>query len=149
MAADSQVYLYVFKKLSSSIDFFASKGFTYEESIVYRKMKFQMMSATAKRIIEKIDHEISKDFSTAEELGKVRHDAKKGLKILYDMVSMLSVDNCNKVIEDINRETTALLNTLNMYEDQITTFHEVHIKELITIGSYHSSRSLTFPVKSA
>jgi len=45
---------------------------------------------------------------------------------------MLSVDNCNKVIEDINRETTDLLNTLNMYEDQITAFHEVHIKELIT-----------------
>ena len=45
---------------------------------------------------------------------------------------MLSVDNCNKVIEDINRETTALLNTLNMYEDQIAASHEVHIKELIT-----------------
>ena len=74
----------------------------------------------------------SKDYSSAEELGKVRHDAKKGLKILFDMVSMLSVDNCNKVIEDINRETTALLNTLNMYEDQITALHEVHIKELIT-----------------
>ena len=132
VAVDSQVYLYVWEKLSSSIDFFMSKGFTYEEAIVYRKMKFYLMSATAETILEKIALEKNKDFSTAEELGKVRHDAKKGLKILYDMVSMLSVDNCNKVIEDINRETTALLNTLNMYEDQITAFHEVHIKELIT-----------------
>lgn len=132
VAANSQVYLYVWEKLSSSIDFFMSKGFTYEEAIVYRKMKFYLMSANAETILEKIALEKNKDFSTAEELGKVRHDAKKGLKILFDMVSMLSVDNCNKVIEDINRETTALLNTLNMYEDQIAAFHEVHIKELIT-----------------
>ncbi|MHC1697236.1 MAG: GNAT family N-acetyltransferase [Geobacteraceae bacterium] len=132
VALDSQVYLYVWEKLSSSIDFFMSKGFIYEEAIVYRKMKFFLMSATAETILEKIVLEKNIDFSSAEELGKVRHDAKKGLKILFDMVSMLSVDNCNKVIEDINRETTALLNTLNMYEDQITAFHEVHIKELIT-----------------
>jgi ribosomal protein S18 acetylase RimI-like enzyme len=132
VAPDSQVYLYVWEKLISSIDFFMSKGFSYEEAIVYRKMKFYMMSASAETILGKIALEKNKDFSSAEELGKVRHDAKKGLKTLYDMVSMLSVDNCNKVIEDINRETTALLNTLNMYEDQITTFHEVHIKELIT-----------------
>jgi len=132
VAADSLVYLYVWEKLSSSIDFFMSKGFSYEEAIVYRKMKFYLMSATAETILGKIALEKNKDYSSAEELGKVRHDAKKGLKILFDMVSMLSVDNCNKVIEDINRETTALLNTLNMYEDQITTFHEVHIKELIT-----------------
>ena len=132
VAPDSQVYLYVWEKLSSSIDFFMSNGFTYDEAIVYRKMKFYLMSATAKTIIEKTDLGKDKVHSTSEELGKVRHDAKKGLKILFDMVSMLSVDNCNKVIEDINRETTALLNTLNMYEDQIKAFHEVHIKELIT-----------------
>jgi len=132
VAADSQVYLYVWEKLSSSIDFFMSKGFAYEESIVYRKMTFHLMSANAGTILGKIALEKNKDYSSVEELGKVRHDAKKGLKILFDMVSMLSVDNCNKVIEDINRETTALLNTLNMYEDQITAYHEVHIKELIT-----------------
>jgi len=132
VAADSQIYLYVWEKLSSSIEFFMSKGFTYEETIVYRKMTFQLMSATAETILGKITLEKTKDYSSAEELGKVRHDAKKGLKILFDMVSMLSVDNCNMVIEDINRETTALLNTLNKYEDQITTHHEVHIKELIT-----------------
>ncbi|MDD2335214.1 MAG: GNAT family N-acetyltransferase [Geobacteraceae bacterium] len=132
VAPGSQVYLYVWEKLISSVDFFMSKGFSYEEGIVYRKMKFYMMSATVETILGKIALEKNKDFSSAEELGKVRHDAKKGLKTLYDMVSMLSVDNCNKVIEDINRETTALLNTLNMYEDQIMAFHEVHIKELIT-----------------
>ncbi|HOP40752.1 MAG TPA: GNAT family N-acetyltransferase [Geobacteraceae bacterium] len=132
VAPNSQVYLYVWEKLSSSIDFFLSKGFAYQESIVYRKMTFLLMSATAKTLRERISHEMEKDFSVAEELGKVRHDAKKTLKILLDMVSMLSVNNCNKVIEDINRETTALLNTLNRYEDTIAAYHEVHIKELIT-----------------
>lgn len=132
VAPESQVYLYVWEKLSSSIDFFMSKGFVYEEAIVYRKMKFHLMSANAETIQARIALEKNKDYSVAEELGKVRHDAKKALKILLDMVSMLSVDNCNKVIEDINRETTALLNTLNMYEDQITAYHEVQIKELIT-----------------
>jgi GNAT superfamily N-acetyltransferase/two-component sensor histidine kinase len=132
VAPESQVYLYVWEKLSSSIDFFMSKGFSYEEAIVYRKMKFHLMSASAETLKGKIALEKNKDFSVAEELGKVRHDAKKALKILFDMVSMLSVDNCNKVIEDINRETTALLNTLNKYEDKITAYHEVQIKELIT-----------------
>ena len=57
VAADSQIYLYVWEKLSSSIDFFMSKGFTLHEAIVYRKMKFHLMSATAKRILEKITHD--------------------------------------------------------------------------------------------
>lgn len=128
----SRIYLYVWEKLSSSIDFFQSKGFIFEESIVYRKMKFHLMSAGAGDIAERIATNKDKDFSEAEELGKVRHDAKKALKILLDMVSMLSVDNFKKVIEDINRETTALFNTLNTYEDKIASSHEVHIKELIT-----------------
>lgn len=132
VAPESRIYLYVWEKLTTPIEFFLGKGFVFEESIVYRKMKFHLMSAEAWAIAERISSVKNKDFSGAEELGKVRHDAKKTLKILLDMVSMLSVDNFNKVIEDINRETTALLNTLNTYEDKIATFHEVHIKELIT-----------------
>ncbi|NMC74430.1 MAG: GNAT family N-acetyltransferase [Geobacteraceae bacterium] len=132
VSPDACIYLYVWEKLSSSIDFFLSKGFSFQETIVYRKMKFYLMSARASAILEKIEQSAVKDVSVAEELGKVRHDAKKALKIILDLVSMLSVDNFNKVIEDINRETTALLNTLNMYEDRITASHEVHIKELIT-----------------
>lgn len=132
VAPDSQVYLYVWEKLSSTIDFFSSKGFVYQESIVYRKMKFHLMSASAKTLRQTISHEKDIDLTVSEELSKVRHDAKKTVKVLLDMVSMLSVDNCNKVIEDINRETTALLNTLNRYEDSIAALHEVNIKELIT-----------------
>jgi len=129
---DARIYLYVWEKLISSVDFFLSNGFNFEDTIVYRKMRFHLMSAEARAITERVSALKNKDFTEAEELGKVRHDAKKALKILFDMVSMLSVDNFKKGIEDINRETTALLNTLNTYEDKLATFHEVNIKELIT-----------------
>lgn len=131
MPAESYIYLYVWEKLTDSVDFFLSKGFSHEGSLVYRKMKFSMMSAPAGRIREVITAQKAKSTPIAEELGKVRHDAIKTVKVLFDMTSMLSVDNFNKVIEDITRETTALLNTLNMYEDNIAVYHEVHLKELI------------------
>jgi ribosomal protein S18 acetylase RimI-like enzyme/two-component sensor histidine kinase len=132
VSPDAFIYLYVWDKLISSIEFFMSRGFSLEEEIVYRKMKFHLMSAKAGEMRERLVTAKSKEFTVAEELSKVRHDAKKSLKVLLDMASMLSVDNFNKVIEDINRETTALLNTLNMYEDKVKVSHEVNIKELIT-----------------
>ena len=42
---DSRIYLYVWEKLVSSVEFFRSKGFELEDLIVYRKMKFQLLSA--------------------------------------------------------------------------------------------------------
>ncbi len=132
VSPDAQIYLYVWEKLVSSIDFFTSRGFAFEEEIAYRKMKFHLLSARASELLERMAMAKTKQFTAAEELSKVRHDAKKSLKVLLDMASMLSVDNFNKVIEDINRESTALLNTLNMYEDKVKVSHEVNIKELIT-----------------
>ncbi len=132
VAPDSRIYLYVWEKLLSTVDFFLSKGLDFEGSIVYRKMKFYLMSAKARTIKEKAEQSRTRSFPAVEEMTKVRHDAKKSLRVLFDMTSMLSVDNFKKVIEDINRETTALLNMLNMYEDKIKAFHDVNIKELIT-----------------
>jgi ribosomal protein S18 acetylase RimI-like enzyme/two-component sensor histidine kinase len=131
VSPDAQIYLYVWEKLISSIDFYMSRGFAFEEEIPYRKMKFHLMSARAGEMRERLESAKTKVFTVAEELGKVRHDAKRSLRVLLDMASMLSVDNFNKAIEDINRETTALLNTLNMYEDKVKASHEVNIKELI------------------
>ncbi len=128
---DSQIYLFVWEKLTSSIEFYQSKGFIIEDSIVYRKMKFHQMSATAAKVRKAVSLTKGKDYSVVEELGKVRHDAKKSLKVLFDMASMLSVDNFNKITEDIRRETTALINTLNTYEDKIKVSRKVSIKELI------------------
>jgi len=129
---DSRIYLYVWEKLVSSVDFFRSKGFTFEDLIVYRKMKFQLLSVTAGILRERITESKRKDFTVVEELSKVRHDAKKSFRVLLDMASMLSEDNYHKVTEDINRETTAILNTLNAYEDKLKVSHAVSIKELIT-----------------
>lgn len=129
---DSHIYLYVWEKLLSSIDFFKSRGFCIEDLIVYRKMKFHLMSVTAQTLREKVSSAKRQDVSIVEELSKVRHDVKKSLKVLFDMTAMLSVGNFNKVVEDINRETTALLNTLNMYEDKIHLSHKVSLKDLIT-----------------
>jgi len=132
VAPDAQIYLYVWEKLISSIDFFESKGFSFEEITVYRKMKFHLMSARAADLLQSMARTRDREFTVVDEVAKVRHDAKKSIKVLFDMASMLSVDNFNTVIEDINRETTALLNTLNTYEDKIKARHEVNIKELIT-----------------
>jgi ribosomal protein S18 acetylase RimI-like enzyme/two-component sensor histidine kinase len=132
VAPEADIYLYVWEKLISSIDFFAGKGFASVETIVYRKMKFLLMSGTARTLRETLASR-KKGISTAvDELAKVRHDVKKSLKVLYDMASMLSVDNFNKIAEDINRENRGLLNTLNMYEDKIHLSHKVSLKELIT-----------------
>lgn len=143
--ADSRIYLFVWEKLVSSIEFFQSKGLVIEELIVYRKMRFHLMSATAGTVREAIAQSKNRDYSVVEELGKVRHDAKKSLKVLFDMASMLSVDNFNKVTEDISRETTALVNTLNTYEDKIRVSHKVSIKELIIERVIPFIEAATFP----
>ncbi|HJV67354.1 MAG TPA: GNAT family N-acetyltransferase [Geomonas sp.] len=132
VAPDSHIYLYVWEKLVSSIDFFRSKGFAIEETIVYRRMKFHLMSVTARTLTETVAMTKRRDVSQVEELSRVRHDVKKSLKVLFDMASMMSVDNFNKVVEDINRENTALLNTLNMYEDKLHLSHKVSLKDLLT-----------------
>ena len=130
--SDSHVYLYVWEKLLSSIDFFKARGFCSSDLIVFRKMKFHLMSVTAATLRETVVAPKRKDVTVVEELSKVRHDVKKSLKVLFDMTAMLSVGNFNKVAEDINRETTALLNTLNMYEDKVHQSHKVSLKDLIT-----------------
>jgi ribosomal protein S18 acetylase RimI-like enzyme len=132
LRGDSYIYLFVWEKLASTIDFFYSHGFALEEATVYRKMRFYMMSAQARTLRQRYLPARSREISVIEELSKVRHDAKKSLKVLSDMISILSVDNFNQIIEDINRENTALLNTLSMYKDKIKASHEVNIKEIIS-----------------
>ncbi|GFO54818.1 hypothetical protein GMSM_18250 [Geomonas sp. Red276] len=129
---DAQIYLFVWDKLISSIDFFRSKGFTIDETIVFRKMKFHRMSITAGTLRVTAASAKRPETSANEELSKVRHDVKKSLRVLFDMASMLSVDNFNKMAEDITRESTALVNTLNTYEDSVHLSHKVSLKELIT-----------------
>jgi signal transduction histidine kinase len=132
VAPDAHVYLFVWEKLLSSIDFFKTRGFTITDLTVFRKMRFHLMSVTAEALRDKLDSAERPEVSVVEELSKVRHDVKKSLKVLSDMTAILSVDNFNQISEDINRETTSMLNTLNMYEDKIHLEHKVSLKELIT-----------------
>ncbi|NVN99402.1 MAG: GNAT family N-acetyltransferase [Geobacteraceae bacterium] len=131
VAPEAHIYLYVWDKLISSIDFFKGKGFVIEDLTVYRKMKFHLMSVTASRLRQKVVSSKRPEISIIEEFSKVRHDVKKSLRVLFDLSAIMSVDNINKVTEDINRETTALLNTLNMYEDTTHLSHKVSIKDLL------------------
>lgn len=129
---ESQIYLYVWDKLLSSIDFFRSKGFVAEDHLVYRKMKFLLMSVTA-GVLRQTAAEIARpDTTIVEELSKVRHDVKKSLRVLTDMAALISVDNFNRIAEDINRETRVMLNILNMYEDTVHLSHKVSLKEILT-----------------
>ncbi len=128
---DAHIYLYVWEKLLSSIDFFKARGFSVNDLIVFRRMRFHEMSVNAKLLRDKLDSVTHPEVSIVEELSKVRHDVKKSLKVLFDMTAMLSVDNFNQVSENITRETTSMLNTLNRYEDKIHLSHKVSFKELI------------------
>lgn len=128
-AAD--IYLYVWEKLLSSIEFFAARGFAVTDLTVFRRMRFHLMSVTAETLMDKLDSATRPETSVVEDLSRVRHDVKKSLTVLSDMTAMLAVDNFSQVAEDINRETTAMLNTLNMYEDKIHLTHKVSFKELI------------------
>ncbi|MBN1499725.1 MAG: GNAT family N-acetyltransferase [Spirochaetes bacterium] len=129
---NSIIYLFVWEKKIDSIDFFESKGFKIIESIVYRQLIFHHMSADVGVVRDKLDSVILTDQKKVEEIGKTRHDAGKILTLMKDMIDMLSIDNFNKVVEDINRESTALVNLLNSYEDKIDVYQrEIDIKDII------------------
>ncbi len=133
VSEDAIIYLYVWEKRIDSLMFFENKGFRLIDSIVYRNLVFHHLQNSAGNIKKQINIHKSKLKTQLEEIGKMRHDAKKILKLLIDKVNLLSIDNTPKVIEDINRETTALINILNTYEDKIELYkREVNLRNLIT-----------------
>ena len=97
IAPDAHIYLYVWEKLLSSIDFFSARGFTITDLTVFRKMRFHLMSVNAKTLMDKLDSAKHPEVTVVEELSKVRHDVKKSLKVLSDMTAILSVDNFNQI----------------------------------------------------
>jgi GNAT superfamily N-acetyltransferase len=127
---EALLYLYIWEKQQEAILFFVKQGFTIQDRIVYRGLVFNHMVCRAKDLKEGDGSEVF-SHSFAEELGKTRHDARKTLRLLSDMVDRLSIENCHKIIEDINRESTALINMLNAYRDSVERFHEVNIKSML------------------
>lgn len=130
VAPDALLYLYIWEKHQEAMMFFEKKGFTTEDRIVYRGLTFHYMEVRAGDIVRE-EEDAGKRPVVAEDLGKTRHDARKTLRLLSEMVDRLNPENCNKIIEDINRETTALINMLNDYRDAHEYIHEVNVKTLI------------------
>ncbi|MFP4068104.1 MAG: GNAT family N-acetyltransferase [Spirochaetaceae bacterium] len=136
---DSTVYLYVWEKQIDSLEFFLEKGFRLGDTVVYRNLVFYHLSARARDISPRGAEGGQEDGgegeetgdASREEIGRTRHDARKTIRFLANLVDTLSIDNCGRIIEDINRETTSLVNTLNAFRDSMSRVHEVNVTELI------------------
>lgn len=129
--ASAVVYLYVWEKQTHSLEFFLKRGFEMGETLVYRNLVFRHLLGTAGDINRTLARGVTAGIVTSEEIGRTRHDARKTIRFLSHMVDMLSLDNCGRIIEDVNRETTSLVNTLNAFRDSVSREHEVNITELI------------------
>ena len=129
---ESYLYLYIWQRQPDTVEFFEKKGFVQGEPLVYRNLVYTHLSARKEDVLVDSRKDGRETGRPAEEIGRTRHDARKTLRLLSSMVDMLSVDNGSRIIEDINRETTSLMNTLNSYRNSMDVVHKVNIKELIT-----------------
>ncbi len=146
---EAMLYLYVWEKQADTLEFFQRKGFRVGKTTVYRNLIYYHMFARGREIkIEAGSPSPSRALFT-EEIGRTRHDAKKTIRLLAHMVEMLSIDNCGKIIEDINRETTTLVNILNAFRDTVSSTHAVNMKDLILerIIPYIEASSVPVTVK--
>ncbi len=128
---NGRVYLYIWEKQVDTIEFFLNKGFRQGEPMVYRNLVYSHLLADKHDIPILGDAGKKKAPAAAEEIGKTRHDARKTLRLLSNMVDMLSADNADKIIEDINRESTSMINILNAFRDNMLIVHNVNLQEVI------------------
>ena len=125
------VYLYIWEKQTDTLEFFQNKGFNLGDTTVYRNLVYYHLYAGSQEIgFGKSAYE-GNPLLLNEEIGKTRHDARKTIRLLSSMVDMLTIENCGKIIEDINRETTTLINILNAFRDTMSSIHEVNLKDLL------------------
>jgi len=127
----STINLYVWEKQQDTMEFFSSMGFQSKESIVYRNLIYHYFTSTKGQVIKNRNITKIKGLSAQEEIGNTRHDARKVVRLMSSMVEKLALENCSRIIEDINRESTGLVNILNSFRDSIETIHEVDLKDLI------------------
>ncbi|MDC7233807.1 MAG: GNAT family N-acetyltransferase [Spirochaetales bacterium] len=128
---NGRVYLYIWEKQGDTIEFFQNKGFRQGEPIVYRNLVYCHMLADKHDILVLDRRKQQVAPLASEEIGKTRHDARKTLRLMSNMVDMLSMDNADRIIEDINRETTTMINMLNSYRDNLLASHTVNLQDVI------------------
>ncbi|MBI9102402.1 MAG: GNAT family N-acetyltransferase [Spirochaetales bacterium] len=128
---DAVVYLYIWEKQADTLDFFQTRGFSLGETIVYRNLVYYHVAADKHSILKHAHKPRNAGSLEANEIGKTRHDARKLVRLLSHMVETLSPENCDKIVEDINRETTTLINMLNVFRDSRKILHEVNLKQVV------------------
>lgn len=126
----ADIYIYIWEKQADTVEFFQNKGFEAESTIVYRKLVYHRLKSCCGAIQEKAK-EGKKRHLGPEEVSKTRHDARKVVRLLSSMVEALGTENSGKIVEDINRESTTLINILNSFRDSMKILHEVDLLELI------------------
>lgn len=127
---NARIEICIWERQTESVGFFKRRGFEEKEQVPWRALTFIRMEGRPVSIREALRKQ-GAETGTAEELGKIRHDAKKAIRLIADMAGALSAENCSRIIEDINRETTALVNTLNQFRDSVQRFRTVNVKELV------------------
>lgn len=127
---EARIDICVWERQAESVGFFRRRGFSEVERLPWRALNFLRMEGDSKSIREALARQ-GAETGAAEELGKIRHDAKKAIRLIADMAGALSAENCSRIIEDINRETTALVNTLNQFRDSVQRFRTVNVKDLV------------------
>lgn len=128
--SDALIDICVWERQAESVGFFARRGFKEVERIPWRALTFLRMEGGPAGIRDALAKQ-GGETGAADELGKIRHDAKKAIRLIADMAGALSAENCSRIIEDINRETTALVNTLNQFRDTVQRFRTVNVKDLV------------------
>lgn len=126
----SEIYLYLWEKQADTLEFFKEQGFKLGDTIVYRNLVYYLITADRDSILSEKDPSENLPPEYAE-IGKTRHDARKLIRLLSHMVDSLSAENCDKIVEDINRESTTLINMLNYFRDSRKIMHEVNLRELV------------------
>lgn len=127
---NGRVYLYIWEKQGDTIEFFQNKGFRQGEPMVYRNLVYCHLLADKHDILI-LDRKKNSTPAASEEIGKTRHDARKTLRLMSNMVDMLAMDNADRIIEDINRETTTMINMLNSFRDNLLISHTVNLQDVI------------------
>ena len=125
------VYLYLWERQADTLEFFRGKGFTLGDTIVYRNLIYYHLSARPSEIMERATALLDDSQRRNDDIGKARHDARKTIRFLSHMVDSLSMENSNRIIEDINRESTTLINILNVFRDTTQRMHEVNLRDLL------------------
>jgi signal transduction histidine kinase len=128
--AGAVIDMYVWERQSESLSFFKRRGFVEKERLAWRALSFIRIEGQPAAVLDALG-KVGVESGAAEELGKIRHDAKKAIRLIADMAGALSAENCSRIVEDINRETTALVNTLNLFRDSVQRFRTVNLKELV------------------